>query len=263
MSLVCTQADLLLLGKFHGAAAVGLYGVPFRMLALLVTVLPISLMGLMLPQLSRAWFANDMEAYRKLVQGAVDFLSLALLPVVVATLARAEGIVVLIGGAELEGAANILRILILAGALSFFNQLYGHILLSTQGMRRLIAPTALVCALVLLAYFLFIPAYGVWAAAWGRVLHAVLFGIATVAVLEAATRNAPRLGVVARAAVAAAAMWAVLSTVPPVNVVVDLGIGLTAYALAALATGAVRPDQIRGLLATLGRRRPTDEQRDG
>ena len=90
----------------------------------------------------------------------------------------------------------------------------------------------------------------------------VLYGVVTVAVLHPASRRAPRLGVSARAGVAAAAMWAGLSLLPPVNVIVDLGAGLTVYALMILATGAVKPEQIRGILASF--RRPSGATpRDG
>jgi len=258
LSLLCTQGDLLLLGVFWGEAEVGLYGVPFRILTLLVTVLPISFMGLMVPQLSRTWFADDLESFRAYVQGAFDFLTVVLLCLLVATMARAEAIMVLIGGAELAPAGNILRIHMLAAAVTFFNQLYGHILLSTQRIHLLIAPTAAVCVLCGAAYFLLIPAQGAYGAAWSRVIHAVLFGVATLAILHPASRNAPRLGVPARAAVAAAVTWVAMTLLPPINVIVDLIVGVVVYAVMILVTGAVKPDQVRDTLATLRRRRAAD-----
>ncbi len=252
LGLLCTQGDLLLVGSYHGQAVAGIYGLPFRILLLIISVVPTLFMGLMLPQLTRTWHQGDRAGFHSYLQVAFDFLVLALLPVLVATLMRAESIVTALADARFEPAADVLRVHVFALAAMFFGLLYRHAGIAIEHQRHLLLPSAMVTAATLGFYFWAIPAHGMAGAAWGRALHATLGSTATFALVYPMVRHLPHLRIAGRAAVAAAAMAGTLQLLPAVHAIVDIAAGCAVYAGVLLATGAVRFSQLRDSLATLG-----------
>lgn len=251
LGLLSMHGDILLLGVYH-EEQLGVYGLPFRIVMLVMSLVPTAFMGLMLPQLTRMWHDDDEAEFRDHLQTAFNMLLLALLPIVVATMARAEGLIALLSGnPEFAAGADVLRIHILAVAGLFFSMLYRHAGIAVGRQRNLIAPTGVATLATLAVYVIFVPTYGMYGAAWGRVFHAAFDVVVTFATVYPTIRHVPRFGFAGRAILSGGAMFAALRWLPPVNVVFDLALAMVVYGLALLATGAIRPSQIRDILASL------------
>jgi O-antigen/teichoic acid export membrane protein len=251
LALACLQGDMLLLPRYRDAAEVGLYGLPNRLLGLVVGNVPALFMALMLPQLTRAWHLRERDAFRDLLQTTFDFFVLALVPFTVAALTRAEDIVVFVGGQEFASSAAILEVRTLAVIGLFFGLFYRYVSLAVERQVALVGPSLLVSIATVGAYFALIPEHGMWGAAWTRVLHAVAGAVVSFAVVYPIVRHRPRLGTACRALAAGGLMAAALLLNPEVHVVADLLIGLSVYGVGLLATGALRPTAIRALLSAL------------
>ncbi len=249
LGLLCMQGDLLLLAHCRDEREVGIYGLPYRILFLVISTIPGLFMSLLLPQLSRTWHAGDRATFHRYLQTAFDFFGLALLPVLVGTLSRADDIVVFIGGPQFAASAGVLRVQILAAVALFYGMLYRLTGLAIEQQRRLLMPTLLVTALTVAAYAVFIPAHGMYGAAWTKVLHTIAGAAVTFAVMLPATGHSPRLTVLRKAVLASAAMAAELWLVPRIHVLVDLALGCAVYAALVLSSGAVTPRALRETLA--------------
>ena len=253
LGLLCLQGDMLLLARYRDSAEVGVYGLPNRVLALIVGNVPMLFMALMLPQLSRSWRAQDHGTFRDYLQTTFDFFALALIPVTIGTLVCADGIVLFIGGDDFAGSADVLRVRVLGVIALFFSVFYRYVGMAVERQERMIAPMVVVTALTLGAYLVFIPSDGMWGAAWTRVLQALIAAAVSFGAVLPVIRHVPRLGVATKALVAGGVMYGVMAIVPDQHVLFDLTLGCVVYGLAVLATGAVRIRDLRNTLATLRR----------
>ncbi|MBI4099795.1 polysaccharide biosynthesis C-terminal domain-containing protein, partial [Candidatus Microgenomates bacterium] len=161
---IYNRVDTVILQYFKGSAAVGLYGVAYRVFEVLV--------------LGAAYFANSIlplisslaktdrrrlgEVYRK------SFVVLLVLGVTVATVnfIFAPLAIAILGGGDFAPSVGILRLLSLALLMSYFNHLNGYTLiaLGKQWYSLTIAVIALTVNLTL--NWLFIPLFSYQAAAF-------------------------------------------------------------------------------------------------
>jgi len=170
------KADTLILSFYQSPEHVGFYGASYRILEVLITIPPLFL-GLILPRLTKAWKDKDMVHLKVLIQKSFDFLVMISLPIVFATLVLGEKIMILIGGQEFSLAGKILKIVIIACGILFVAELFKHMMVAI-GKQRQILPFYLIAAIVsLIGYFIFIPKYSYWGAAWMTVFSEFLMFI--------------------------------------------------------------------------------------
>ena len=177
-NVIYFKSDTLILSFYHSPEDVGLYGACYRVLEVLITIPPLFI-GLILPQLTRAWKAGEFFRFKQLFQKSFDFLVMLALPIIFGTIVLAPRIMVLIGGARFSISGDILKIVIIACGVLFIGELFKHTAVAL-GKQRQILPLYLVTAvLALVGYFIFIPRYSYWGAAWMTLgAECLMFGFA-------------------------------------------------------------------------------------
>lgn len=164
-NLIYFKGDTLILSLVRSNAEVGIYSAAYRVLEILITI-PFMFAGLLLPLFSAAWAKGDHKRLSSLAQETLSATMMFVAPMVIGTLILADRIMTLVAGPEFIASGPILRILIVATGIIFLNVIYAHVVVAIQAQRKMLPFYISIALLTLLGYLLFIPSYGMKAAAW-------------------------------------------------------------------------------------------------
>jgi O-antigen/teichoic acid export membrane protein len=152
------KADTFILSLTRPQAEVGIYGLPYRVLETAIMV-PLIVMGLVLPLLASSWAKNEMDKFKHYMKHAFDGIVIIALPMIFGTLLLARPIINLIGGAEFDVSARVLRILIVATGVIFISSLFTYAILAIGKQRVMIKYYLFTAIIAVAAYLYFIPRY--------------------------------------------------------------------------------------------------------
>lgn len=238
-NLIYLKADMLILSFVRPDAEVGLYGAAYRVIDILMMI-PVMLMGVILPIATASWSGGDTERVKRVLQKTFDAFVLYMIPVVCGGYIVAERVMQLVAGDKFIPAAAPLRILLLAFAAATVSTLFGHFIVALQKQRSVIWVYGTDAALSLAVYFVVVPAFGMFGAAWatfGSELYAaILLGWIVLRVVRA------RIGfsVVWRSVVASTlmsfAVYFLAETSLPILITIGAGGAVYAVVLGAFRT---------------------------
>ncbi|MDD4995064.1 MAG: flippase [Patescibacteria group bacterium] len=244
-NLLYFKADTVILSVFRSQAEVGLYGAPYRVLEVLIT-LPFMFIGVLMPFFAR-WFAEKkLEDFTRLAQRGFDFLAIIAWPMVFGALILATPIMVFIAGPDFSASGPILQILIIATGVIYLSVLFSHLIVAIGCQRRMIWGYVATAVAALIFYLVFIPRFGMPAAAWGTVASEAMIALLTFIVVYRAIRWRPALGVCNRALAASLLMAAAIYFIEPYfsNLLVLITGGAAIYAAILYALGGVKKELI-------------------
>ena len=246
LSTIYYRLDGVLLSLFKGREEVGIYGIAFRFLEMMV-VFPAFFTLSVFPLLSETAHRRDLEAFRGIAQRSFDVLVIGAVPVTLGAIATAPAIVAVLGGAEFTEAVAPTRILALAGGAMFVILLFGTIMIALDRQRDLVVLSAAALVGNVTLNLLLIPSYGYNAAAAVATLTEVVVLAGAVVVVSRAADFRPRLGVLARSLVAGCVMFAAVWPVGN-RLMLAVPIGVVIYVGLALALGVHRAIDLRAVL---------------
>lgn len=245
-NLVYLRGDILFLAAFRGEAVVAIYGVAYKILDV-VTMVPVMLMGLLIPPLAEAWKEKNITRFAHLTQNAFDFFIIISIPVLIGTQVVAEPLSVLIGGSDYKASGPILQWLIFVVIGLFLSSLYGHAIVALEKQRPMAWGYGLTALLTVLGYFLLIPPFGVWGAVAMTLFSEFLMTTLTFAVVYKTTKLLPKLHIVLKAVVASVLMYLVLITLPALPVLLTIVIGGLVYAAGLFVLGGIKTATLKQL----------------
>ncbi len=114
LTYVTRNTDNVLIGRFLGAAPLGIYSKAYGILMLPVQQINAPVNGVLLPALSR--LQDQPEAYRRYFLRAIEIVALIGMPIVIFAFADAQLVVLTLLGAKWMGAVRIFRLLAPAAA---------------------------------------------------------------------------------------------------------------------------------------------------
>lgn len=246
-SLIYFKADTLILGFVRPQTEVGVYGAAYRVLEILVT-LPFMYAGVLLPVIAKAWADGERDRFRRLIQRSFDAFSLIVFPLVLGTQLVAERGMTLVAGRDFTQSGNVLRILILATGMIFIAVIFSHAIVALDKQRAMLPIYIGTAILTLLGYAIFIPAYGMWAAAWLTVASefAVLLGNIVITVKAAKMRL--NWTVAGKALLASILMVFAAWPFAERSLFLPIVIGAAFYLIAIFATKALTRETVEELL---------------
>lgn len=255
-NLIYFKADTLILSVVRTQAEVGIYGAAYRVLEILVTV-PFMYAGVLLPIIAKAWSTGNKKRFGELLGHSFDAMTLIAAPLIAGTFVLATRGMTLVAGKEFAESGDILRILTLAIGLIFFGTIASYAIVALDAQRKMLPIYVVTAIFTLIGYALFIPTYGIWAAAWLTVFsEACVAGSATILALKlSGTRWIPTVSLKAilAALVMGAAIWPLRNA--PLLFPILLGIGV--YVGIVLLTKAVTKDTLKDILSVRRTEPPT------
>jgi O-antigen/teichoic acid export membrane protein len=179
------KVDVVMLSLMKPAADVGLYGVAFKVVEVLI-VLPGYIMVTLLPEFAR--LQDKRERLDEVVQKATSILQVGTTPIIVIFIVFAAQITDIVGGDKFAAATVVLQILMLGLALDFYNHILMNVLVAMNYQNRLMRISGSVLVLNVIVCLGLIPLWGprgaavafvVSEAAWAVLLMFAVRGIAT------------------------------------------------------------------------------------
>jgi len=125
--------DNILIGRYHGSGALGLYSKAYQLLMMPIANLRTPLNGVAMPALSR--LQNEPEQYRNYYKKLLSILSFVSMPLVVFMFVCSDRIINLVLGSQWIEASFLFKVLALAGLIETVSSTTGLVLISTGKSR--------------------------------------------------------------------------------------------------------------------------------
>ncbi len=175
-NLVYFRADTIILSLYKPASDVGLYSAPYKILEIIVTF-PHMFMGLITPLLAGAWITKNLERFKNIMQKTFDFFMILAVPLVLGSIPLSDKIMRLIAGQEFSASGKILPALMLATGIIFMGILFTYCLVILDKQKNMLKYYFSAAVLALIGYFIFIPRYSYFGAAWVTVVVELLIAV--------------------------------------------------------------------------------------
>ncbi|MBI4022603.1 flippase [Candidatus Berkelbacteria bacterium] len=257
LQFVYFKVDTILLSLLKSSVEVGIYGVPFRILEVLIA-LPGFFINSIFPILTKLYGQEDPK-WRIVFQQSFDLLTLLTFPMVVGGMLLAEPLVA-IAGPEFVHVATltlggvaitpvlILQVLMVGVGLSYLSFIFNALILAAGKQRWLVAPNVGYAVFNIGLNLLLIPRLSYLAAAAITVATEAL--ILTVSILLASRLITfpVRLQTIPKSLAASAVMAGLLWALPGANLWLEVPVAILVYGVLVYRLGAVDPETIRALL---------------
>ena len=247
-NLVYLRGDVIVM-KIVGRpeAEIGFYGAAYKPLDV-ITVIPIIFMGLILPLFVHAWNKMDHDRVRRIIQRAIDAVSILAWPTLAGGLVLSTPLMLFISGPKFAPSGPLLALLVIAAFMVFYGSLFGHLIVGINRQRTMTWFYAVDAAVSLSLYFVFIPRYGAVAAALVTIFSETVIAVAASAIVLRAVKMRPRLKVFGLSLFASLLMGAFLYYLPEVQVLLRVFLGAAVYGILLVAFRAVSMNDLRKLL---------------
>lgn len=243
-NLLYLKGDVLFLWAFGKSdMEIGQYGSAYKVVDIL-TMVPVTFMGLMLPLLTQAWSAKETDTFTRRMQQTLDLFSLISLPFMFG--AWAIGVLLLTSvKANLVLAGELLWVLVPAAVVVFFGSLFGHAVVALQVQRPMTWSYFIVALVGIAGYATLVPPFGAWGAAWVTLACESLLAIFAFAVVRRRWRAKISWHIPLKALFASGVMFLVLellrsplsSLSPAVDLLLSLALGIVTYSGVIAAVG--------------------------
>lgn len=169
LNLIYLKADTLILAATWPASIVGVYGAAYKVLEVLLAI-PAIIGGLVLPLAASYLATGDKLGLKKLFQDSFDTLLASGLAIIAGSVLIGTPLITLLAGHDFAAAGKLLIPLSLATAFIFIGNVTGYFIFALGKQRKVIPLYLSIAATALVLYFMFIPRFGYWGAAWSTVV---------------------------------------------------------------------------------------------
>jgi len=241
------QGDRVILPLYAPIADVAFYGAAYRVLDITSQIAFLT-MGVMLPLLTFSYSRGLKEEFKKYYQLSFDLMLLVLIPIVIGTFVLATPIMRIVAGQEFSNAGKMLALLSWSSIGVCFGMTFGQIALSIDKQRQslwIFLGNAIICVI---AYFIFIPRYGAYGAAWVTIFSEFFSGIALFLFCAFHLRQFPKFINLFKIALASATMGCTLYLIQPLNIIISILLGAIIYGLCAIVLNIVSIKTIKEAL---------------
>lgn len=151
------KIDSVLLSVMRTPAEVGYYGISYRILDLVMAIPGFFMLALM-PTLVRRGATPDLAP---VVQKAFDVMVTLAFPLLVGSVLLSKQVVVAVSGPKFAAGSNAFAVLMVGGAVSYLNAVFGNTLVALGHQRALVPLTIVVVTLNIGLNLALIPPFGI------------------------------------------------------------------------------------------------------
>jgi len=211
LNLLYLKTDTLLLSIIKRPTEVGimtevgLYGAAYKVIDVLIT-LPFMFAGIILPILTKAWTNGNKEGFKNVLQRSFDVMVMLAVPMLIGTQFLAKDIMVLVAGEEFALSGPILRILILAAVMIFLGNMFAHAVIAIDKQKSIIKAYAFTAVTAVSGYFIFIPFFSYYGAAWVTIYSETAIALASALLVWKFTKFIPNFNVFFKSLMASTVM---------------------------------------------------------
>ncbi|MBI5654825.1 flippase [Candidatus Uhrbacteria bacterium] len=247
-NLIYYRADTLVLSFVRPMSEVGVYGASYRVLEILITF-PFMYAGILLPLLAHSWASGDKKHFANLIRNSFVSMILLAAPIVAGTLVIGTQIMTLVAGPEFAVSGPILKILILAVGAIFLGTVSSHAIVALDAQRKTMPLYIAVAIAALAGYLIFIPTYGIFAAAWLTVFSEAVIALGTTLISLKLSGISLPWWPMAKCLVASMIMALAILPLADMWLPIPILVGAAIYFALVVAFGAVSKSTIKELLS--------------
>ncbi len=251
LNLIYFKADTIILSHCRTQAEVGIYGAPYKMLEVIIT-LPAMIVGLVMPMLGKTFNEQRADDFKQLYRRSFNALSMIAIPLIIGTQMVAFPVMRLIAGEEftsnITDLGYLLQILIFAVGVIFVGTLTGYLVVIVNRQKEMLWGYGTVALTALFAYLYFIPKYGYYGAASVTVYSEFMITLIGIFIVYRATKVLPALWIPVRVLMASAIMATALFLLKDISVILSIPIAIVVYGVALILVRAVSREEVRSIL---------------
>ncbi len=246
-NLAYFKSDAFILSLVRPASEVGIYSAGYRVLEILVTF-PFMLAGIMLPLMAHAWAKKNKERFAQLLRQSYSSMLLFAVPLVVGVLVLGTQAIIFISGEEFALSGDILKILSLATFMIYFGTISSHVVVAIDKQKAMLPSYFVVAVVTVILYIIFIPPYGMWAAAWLTVFSETAIALAATWFAYRSAPNIFSLITIAKIFLASLIMGLAILPLRDLWLPIPIVSGMVIYAVMIFVTGAISKETVREIL---------------
>lgn len=241
------RVDTIMLGALQDTYAVGIYGAPYKIIEVILSVSTIFLASVF-PILTEA-LSSSRERAERIFQKTYEVMHLLAWPIIFGITFVGTPLMILISGnLEFEPSGGVLKILIWAVGLSFIGGTFNYALIASGRQRLLTLPYLLATLFNIITNWIFIPKYSYTGAAITTVATEFLVVVMMFILMHKTLKLTPTLKVPLKAMISGGVMFAVLWALDSSNIWLNIGLGMAVYGGMILILGAINRQSIRELI---------------
>lgn len=244
--LVYFKLDTVLLSVMQESRDVGVYSLAYKIMETLI-FFPSMVVGLTMPLMSRFAF-EDREKFKSISQRTLNFLLIAIVPVVVGIYTVADRIIYLLSGPEFFDSIAVLRILAVALSFIFLGALFSNMIIALRKQKSLAYIYAIGAVFNFTANIIFIPRYSYFGAAWTTLITELLVTILMVWVVYKNANFIPSFRVLGKSLLSGLIMALFLTSLYFVNIFVLVVLGAFVYSVSIYLLGGISKEDMAKLL---------------
>ncbi|MFH1744613.1 MAG: flippase [bacterium] len=253
LNLIYLKTDILFLSiiprnsELGINVEVGLYGAAYKMLEVLVA-LPFMFAGIILPVLSTSWHQNDKQKFRRILQKSFDLMCIFAIPLCFGVQPIAEKIIVLVAGKEFVPAGAILQLLMISIIPVFLGNILAHAIIAINQVKKSINAYAFTAVTSVIGYFIFIPAYNVFGAAWVTIYSETVIALSFLYLIRKYAGFFPNLKVLLKSIVASLFMLIFIYFIYNNNLMIIISGGAFVYIATLYLLNGITKNDVMDLL---------------
>jgi len=246
LNVIYFKADTLILFFYRPAADVGYYGAAYRVFEALIAF-PSLFLGLVLPQLAKTWLAKEKENFRSIFQRSFDFLVMISIPFVFGSLAVGREAMIVIGGPQFGVAGEILKVISLAAGILFVGELFKQAMIILNKQKNVLPFYLINTVVALIGYFIFIPLYSYWGAAWVTFSVELLMFVIMLLYFYKQTGIMPQINFLVKSFFSGLIMFIFLFLFKNLNLFILAASGISLYLFILFLIGGLKKQEIEDL----------------
>jgi len=249
--LIYFKLDTIFLSVMKTREAVGVYGLSYKILENLI-FFPAMIVGLTMPIMSRYIF-TDRNKFKSVVQRTLNFLLIAVVPMIVGVVFISDEIIKLLGGGEgFKDSPFVLNILMMALGFIFLGALFSNIIIAANKQKILAQIYFIGMIFNIITNFIFIPRYSYFGAAATTVVTEILVTVLMILVVYRSIKFIPSFAILFKVSLASFLMAVVLYYFSYLNIFYLLVLGVVTYSLVIYFIGGVSKEEIKKLVNKKG-----------
>ena len=242
-NLLYLKGDVLFMWLFGRTdVEIGYYGSAYKIIDVVTTV-PTTLMGLLLPLLVSSWESRNHVLFEKRMQDGLDVLVMLAVPFAFGSALCGVAVMTLLKS-SLAPAGHVLALLGPTASAVFLGSLFSYTIIAIGKQRMMTWAYAFVAVITITGYAMFIPRFGMWGAAAMSLVAEVLIGIIAMTVVLYTTKWRPNLTLSGKVLVASLIMAGVLFALQGTAAWISVPIGIFVYIMALGALGGPSPKSL-------------------
>ena len=249
--LIYFKLDTIFLSVMKAREDVGVYGLSYKILENLI-FFPAMIVGLTMPIMSRYIF-TDRNKFKSVVQRTLNFLLIAVVPMIVGVVFISDEIIKLLGGGEgFKDSPLVLNILMMALGFIFLGALFSNIIIAANKQKQLAQIYFVGMIFNVITNFIFIPRYSYFGAAATTVVTELLVTVLMIFVVYRSIKFIPSFAILFKVSLASFLMAVVLHYFSYLNVFYLLILGGIVYLSIIYFIGGVSREEIKKLVGREG-----------